>query len=132
MFDKSKVYVNVGYLISLRFAKISNIYGPLWAISISITLYKKWGFPLRISSVNVTKSAVSCDLVTFTEKILNRKLYFFVLCNFNMMKGLVTFDSSWTITTYSACAQELNITTTIFRKRWKREQKRDKQKSIFL
>ena len=26
------------------------------------SLYKKWSFPLRISSVNVTKSAVSCGI----------------------------------------------------------------------
>ena len=35
---------------------------------------KKWSFPLRISSVNVTS-----DLVTFTEEILNGKLHF--LCS---------------------------------------------------
>ena len=28
-------------------------------------------FPLRISSINVTKSALSYDLVTFTEEILD-------------------------------------------------------------
>ena len=33
-------------------------------------------FPLRISSVNVTKSAGNCGLVTFTEEILNGKLHF--------------------------------------------------------
>ena len=31
---------------------------------------------LRISSVNVTKSAVTCDLVTFTEEILHEKPHF--------------------------------------------------------
>ena len=41
-------------------------------------LHKKRSFPLTISSVNVTKSTVSCvtDLVTFTEEVLNRKLHF--------------------------------------------------------
>ena len=34
--------------------------------------------PQRISSVNVTKSAGNCGLVTFTEAILNGKLH--VLC----------------------------------------------------
>ena len=29
-------------------------------IQIQLTLHKKWSFPIRISSVNVTKSAVSC------------------------------------------------------------------------
>ena len=38
--------------------------------------YKKWSCPLRISSVNLTKSAVSADFVTFTKEILNGKLYF--------------------------------------------------------
>ena len=32
---------------------------------------------LKISSVNVTKFAVSADLVTFTEEYLNEKLHFF-------------------------------------------------------
>ena len=39
-----------------------------------MALHKKWSFPLRISSVNETKTA---DLVTFTEEILNGKLPFF-------------------------------------------------------
>ena len=36
------------------------------------SLHKKWNFPLRISSVNMTKS----DLVTFTEETFNGKLHF--------------------------------------------------------
>ena len=43
------------------------------------SLHKKWNFPSRISAVNVTKSAGNCDLVTFTEEILNGKLH--NLCN---------------------------------------------------
>ena len=39
-------------------------------------VYKKWSCSLRISSVNLTKSAVSADMVTFTEEILNGKLNF--------------------------------------------------------
>ena len=42
---------------------------------------KKW-FPLRVSSVYVTKSAVSWDLATFIEEILNQKLQF--LCSKQM------------------------------------------------
>ena len=42
-----------------------------------IILHKKWSFPLRISSINITNSAANCGLVTFTEKILNGKLHFF-------------------------------------------------------
>ena len=40
-------------------------------------LSEKWSFPLRISSVNVTKSG---NLVIFTEEILNGKLHFFLQC----------------------------------------------------
>ena len=54
-----------------------------WYISIAfnsgLALHKKWSFPLRISSVNETRS----DLVTFTEDILNGQLHFLysVRCN---------------------------------------------------
>ena len=44
---------------------------------------KKWSFPLRISSVNVTKFA---GLVTFTEKILNGK--FHSLCSVKTQRVL--------------------------------------------
>ena len=37
---------------------------------------QKLSFPLRISSVKVTKSAGFVDLVTFTEEILNGKFHF--------------------------------------------------------
>ena len=47
---------------------------------------QKMGFPLGVSSVNVTKSAVSCDLVTFTAEIFNGKLHFFVQCTLNKCK----------------------------------------------
>ena len=41
-----------------------------------LALHKKWSFPLRMSSVNATKSAGNCRLVTFTEEIFDRKLHF--------------------------------------------------------
>ena len=41
-----------------------------------IKLQKKKSFPLGISSVNMTKSAGNCGLVTFAEEILNGKLHF--------------------------------------------------------
>ena len=44
-----------------------------------VSLHKEWNFPLRISSINVTKSAVSSGLVMFTEEIHNGKLHF--LCS---------------------------------------------------
>ena len=37
---------------------------------------KKRGFPLKIPSVNVTKSAVNCRFGHFKEEILNGKLHF--------------------------------------------------------
>ena len=39
------------------FNNIIRHYFPLYE---HLTLHKKWSFPLRISSVNVTKSAASC------------------------------------------------------------------------
>ena len=54
-----------------------NIEKMLLMYSLYITLLKKCSVLLRISSVNVTKSAV--DLVTFTEEILNGKLH--LLCS---------------------------------------------------
>ena len=45
-----------------------------------LAMYKKWGFPLRVSSVNVTRSAWTADLVTFTEEFLNRRFLFFAQC----------------------------------------------------
>ena len=46
------------------------------------SLHKKWSFPLRISSANVTKSAVYFGfghIYSFTEEIFNGKLHF--LCS---------------------------------------------------
>ena len=40
------------------------------------TLHKKWSFPLRISSVNVTKSAGNCktlDLTSIKQTALNKQ-----------------------------------------------------------
>ena len=50
------------------------------------SLHKKINFPLRISSLNVTKSAVSRDLVTFTEEILIGKLH---VCTVTVVKNVV-------------------------------------------
>ena len=46
--------------------------------------HKKWSFPLRISSVN------TADLVTFTEEILNGKLYF--LCTKCQLRGITVLE----------------------------------------
>ena len=44
-------------------------------------LHKKWSFPWRISSVNVTKSAGDCGLVTFIEKTFHEKFHFLYSAN---------------------------------------------------
>ena len=41
--------------------------------------HKKWSFPLRVSSVNVTNLQFPANLATFSEEIFNRKLHF--LCS---------------------------------------------------
>ena len=40
------------------------------------TLHKKWSFPWKLSSVNVTKSVWPVNVVTFNEEILNGKIHF--------------------------------------------------------
>ena len=56
--------------MSLDHVKISSI--DLTAVPFDKTRNKRWSFPLRISLVNVTKSAVA----TFTEEILNVNFIF--------------------------------------------------------
>ena len=76
--------VNTGWTIFQVIGPVS-----LWTLIISAScidyallnaLHKEWSFPLRISSVNVTKSPkLTAELVTFTEEIIHEKLYF--LCS---------------------------------------------------
>ena len=54
--------------------KVLNTFLACFDIPLTPSLYKKWSFPLRISSVIVTKS-----VVTFAEEILNRKRHFCVV-----------------------------------------------------
>lgn len=51
-------------------------------------LHKKRRFPLRVSSVNVIKSALSSDLVAFTDQILNRKLHLMCSVIYHLHKNL--------------------------------------------
>ena len=46
-----------------------------WNLSI-LALHKKWSLPLRVSSVNMTNPQFLADFVSFTQKVLNEKLYF--------------------------------------------------------
>ena len=66
----------------------SNCKFEVMFIKQSHTVHKKWSLPLRISSVNVTKSAETCGFVTFSEEILNGKLYF--LCSEKLSKSVET------------------------------------------
>ena len=83
------VWDNFLSLIDLNLMKIFSTTGFIHSTLNS--LHKKWSFPLRICSVNVTKSAVHkkwtfplrissvivTDLVAFTEEILHGKLHLF-------------------------------------------------------
>ena len=62
----------------LLFINVLNWYWLFLGNSVKSNLYKKWSFPLRISSVNVTKSSGNCGY-TFTEEILNGKLAKFLV-----------------------------------------------------
>ena len=72
-----RIIYNVKHHYAVHF-----IFGDKFLTSLSKlvleVLHKKWSFPLRVSSVYVTKSSVFY-LVTFTEEMLNGKLYF--LCS---------------------------------------------------
>ena len=52
-------------------------------------LHKKWGFSLKIYSVNVTKSAGNCGFGHIYEEIVNEKLHF--LCS---ARTLITYPMS--------------------------------------
>ena len=78
------------------------------------TLHKKWSFPFWTSSINVTKSAVPVDLVTFTEEIGNGKLHF--LCSEKQVacalgKCCVCLD-------YSNMQEGINISKLYMSARW--------------
>ena len=77
--------------------KVKNVIAQLWERLQLLTLHKKLSFPLRISSVNVTKSAGTVDLVTLSEEILNRKLHF--LCSVNVV-GIYISEWNTTISTF--------------------------------
>ena len=68
------------------------VVSPSWFVTrLNLFLHstKKWSFSLKISPVNVTKSAVSCYLVRLTGEILNGKLHF--LCNVLCLIGISRF-----------------------------------------
>ena len=77
--------------MSRKYASISDIHCT-----------KNWSFPLRISSVTVTKSAGNyAYLITFTEEILNGKLHF--LCSDTCKNNV--FDNSF----FSQCLLSMSI-----------------------
>ena len=62
----------------------------LWVIPLHI----EWSFPLKIASVNVTKTAVSPDSATFTEETLNGELQFVCSVPRNYVTYWLEFKSS--------------------------------------
>ena len=80
---KCKNWSETSYVFELiKYFFTSNIktmnYCFLCIITVSLlltlrTLHKKWNFPLRISSVNVTNPQFRADLVSFIGEILNGK-----------------------------------------------------------
>ena len=71
----------------------------------------KWSFPLRLSSINVTKFEFPSNLFNFTEDILNRKLLF--LCsaaivnsvsNYAKFSSYVAYLHKWFNIASTACA----------------------------
>ena len=65
------------------------------------TLHKKLSFPVRISSVNVTKSSVPCGFGHIYWKILNGKLHF--LCSDFYWIWFLNFNSvpNWTVSIWN-------------------------------
>ena len=70
--ERVKIHGNRFYILLSSLYKAFLLYFSL----VFYSLHNKWSFPLRISSVDVTKSAISTDGATFTKKVLNEKLHF--------------------------------------------------------
>ena len=59
-----KIYLVLGSMVQMMFL-------PLWGDLALQTLQKKWNFPLRMYSVNVTKSGGNCGFELGFDQILN-------------------------------------------------------------
>ena len=72
------------------FQEVNPFFFPSFFIRFS--LHTKWSFPLRISSVNVTKSAVSCGFGHIYWRNPKWKTSFFVKCYsfFNLLLDILT------------------------------------------
>ena len=71
-------YVQTRLLQTLVIKTIRSNYPEVFdkkSVSFLQTLHKKWNFPLRISPVNVTKSVVFANLVTFNGEILTGRFF---------------------------------------------------------
>ena len=93
-------WFNQAILLKLHFLSFFLI-----ALIGNLALHKKWSFPLRISSVNVTKSAATKsfpgDFNTFTGEIFNGKLYF--LCSVSEIFLVPQFYSKRTLSSKFSC-----------------------------
>ena len=87
---------NYLFLYELELSLIKRKYTGITFLSISPRpLHKKWSFPLRISSVNVTKSAVSCRLGHICWKNSSWKTSFFVQWALTHFISMLHFYISW-------------------------------------
>ena len=76
-------------------------------------LHKKWSFLLRISSVNVTKSQGTADLLTFTAEIINGKFQF--LCSDGDQNLQQKFDTEVIIARDNIENALKNLVSSIFK-----------------
>ena len=74
------------------------------------TRYKKWSFPLTISSVNVTKSAVSYGFgLIFTEEISMKNFIFCTVKVVHWVRNILVENVG-----YSPCSAKLNLVFLLY------------------
>ena len=74
------------------FFEFQNVKTPPFTYTREHTLHKRWGFPLRISSLNVAKSAGDCGFGYIYWRNPQWKLYFLCSDNYN---AIHTKSSMW-------------------------------------
>ena len=95
------VYLNV-YSIEWTFRIYTLTYQKTFIaypkfINFFASLHKKWSFPLRSSSVNVTKSEGNCEFGHISEEILNENLHFLCSACFLTVENLQLIHKASTL-----------------------------------